>query len=179
MKRVIFLSLSILMIVAALSLPGTAFTQNGVSGNRFTDSHAVDGTTENLLKIDSDLVLINISVLDDRRNFVPGLGKNDFRVFDDQVEQDIELFSKENVPVSFGIVIDTSGSMRHKLPKVISAANRLLDICRPGDEVFVVDMRVSIRILFVQPYTTNIEEARCKLAHMYSSGGTALLDGIK
>jgi Ca-activated chloride channel homolog len=178
MKRFLYLSLSIVVIVTALSLPGTAYTQNGVSGNRFADTHS-DGTADNLLKIDSNLVLINVSVQDDKRNFVPTLGKYDFRVFDDQVEQNIEVFSKENVPVSFGIVIDTSGSMRHKLNRVITAANRLLDICRPGDEVFIVDMKDSIRIRFVQPYTTNIEEARCKLANMYSSGGTALLDGIR
>jgi Ca-activated chloride channel homolog len=175
MKRVLYFSLSIVMIVSALLLPSVAFSQNGSMANGFASGNGGD---DQLLKIDSDLVLINVSVLDDRRGFVPNLQKSDFLVFEDQVEQDIDVFSKESVPVSFGIVIDTSGSMRMKLSKVISAAHKLLDICRPGDEVFVVDMKDSIRIRFVQSYTANIDEARNKLNNMYSSGGTALLDGI-
>src|SRR5438477_12278434 len=128
---------SALLVVALLFLSGIALAQHETTGNRLGSSQKVsaDTTPDDALVIPSDLVLIDVSVLDNKRNFVPGLDKPHFHVFEDQVEQQIEIFSKESVPVSFGFVIDTSGSMRFKLKSVIESAKKLLELCRPGDEV--------------------------------------------
>ncbi|MBL8152291.1 MAG: VWA domain-containing protein [Blastocatellia bacterium] len=133
---------------------------------------------EDIVKIDSELVVIDVSVLDNKNRFVSTLDKSQFQVFEDGKEQKVELFSKEDVPVSFGLVVDTSGSMRFKLKTVLEAANKLLDLCKPNDEVFVVDMKDAIRINFLQKYTNNMNEARAAFGKMYPNGGTALLDGI-
>src|SRR5208282_2247990 len=66
------------------------------------------------LKSVVDLVVLHATVVDDKGQFVPGLTGNDFRVFEDKVEQKISVFSKEDIPVTMGLVIDNSGSMKEK-----------------------------------------------------------------
>jgi Ca-activated chloride channel homolog len=175
MKSVIHLSSAILLVI--LLLAGTTIAQQEAPVNNFQPSDST-GSADNVLRVESELVLIDVSVLDNKRNFIPDLDKSNFHVYEDKVEQQIEIFSKERAPVSIGFVIDTSGSMRFKLKTVIEAAKKMLEMCKPGDEVFIVDMKDSLRIRFAQPYTTNIEEVKDKFKFMYPSGGTALLDGI-
>lgn len=172
---------SVCAVIAALIVcfltDVTLLAQRQNPGNSLI-SAAGESASEDVLKIDSQLVLIDVSVLDKNRNFIAGLARSDFRVFEDQVEQKIDIFSNEKVPVSFGLAIDTSGSMRYKLRAVIAAAKQLLTLCRPGDEVFIVDMKDSARIKFALPYTKNLTEAESALDKMHPAGGTALLDGI-
>jgi Ca-activated chloride channel homolog len=184
MKTALRLSSAVLMAVVLL-LTTTVFAQQEafqqeafVNNSNDKANDKADASSDNVLKVDSELVLIDVTVLDKNRNFVPGLDKSSFHIYEDQVQQQIEIFSKESAPVSFGFVIDTSGSMRFKLKTVIESAKKLLELCRPGDEVFIVDMKDNLRIRFAQPFTTNFDEARAKLDKMYPSGGTALLDGI-
>src|SRR5688572_30320184 len=115
MKSVIRLSSVILM--AILLLAGTTIAQQEAPVNKFQPNDTA-GSADNVLKVDSELVLIDVSVLDNKRNFIPDLDKSTFRVYEDKVEQQIEIFSKERAPVSIGFVIDTSGSMRFKLRTV-------------------------------------------------------------
>ncbi|MEW6734876.1 MAG: VWA domain-containing protein [Acidobacteriota bacterium] len=176
MKEIKWIPLTILFLLLGflcveITQAQIATAQSEPRGNKET-------VPENLLKIDSKFVLLNVSVLDDKRNFVTGLSSSDFRVFDDQVEQRIELFAKEDVPISLGLVIDTSGSMRFKLKSVLAAAERLLELCRPGDEIFIVDMKDTTRINFAQRFTTDLARVKSVLGEMYPGGGTALLDGI-
>ncbi|MEW6731244.1 MAG: VWA domain-containing protein [Acidobacteriota bacterium] len=183
MKSVFYFYRAIALMVVGLLWAGLAIAQEQPAANQFKTSQPDNNSvavpaSDQVLEVKSELVLIDVSVQDKDRNFIAGLGRGNFRVFDEQVEQQIEIFSSDNVPVSFGIVIDTSGSMRFKLKTVISAAKELLGRCRPGDEVFIVDMKDPLRIRFVQPFTSNVSEAIAKLDNMYSSGGTALLDGI-
>ncbi len=69
-----------------------------------------------------NLVVLHVSVLNDRSVFVPGLMEDNFRVLEDKVEQKLSVFKQEDVPVSFGLVVDNSGSMRDKRPQVNAAA---------------------------------------------------------
>lgn len=130
------------------------------------------------IKIDSQLVVVDVSVLDKNRNFVPGLTNKDFKVYDEQKEQTVELFKNERVPVSFGLLVDTSGSMRFKIKSVVAAAKELLKLCRPDDEIFIMDMKDTLHIKLAQPFTNNFEQVSKALEDLFTGGGTALLDGI-
>lgn len=179
MKTFSRLTLVILAMALCLPLFPAASAQEG-KGNNFAPAHnnANADATDKVISINSELVVIDVSVMDKKRNFIAGLDKSSFRVFEDQVEQQIELFSQERAPMSIGLVIDTSGSMRFKLRTVLQAAKELVKLCRPGDEIFVVDMKDSLRIRIAQPVTGDFELANKALDRMFSSGGTALLDGI-
>lgn len=131
-----------------------------------------------LLKVDSELVLLNVSVLDSQSRFVSGLSREDFRVYENGIEQKLEFFSREGAPVSLGIVIDTSGSMRFKLKGALQAAKSLIAGCRPGDEVFILDMKDSLQTHLRQPFTTNFDAATRSLDLVVAVGGTAVLDSI-
>src|SRR6266545_2234652 len=81
---------------------------------------------EDRIKIDTDMVNLDVTVIDQNNNPVANLKKEDFSVYEDKVKQTIESVSREEVPVSFGLVIDTSGSMRSKLQSVSDAAVLLI-----------------------------------------------------
>jgi Ca-activated chloride channel family protein len=125
-----------------------------------------------------NLVFLDLTVLDKQGNFVSGLKQEDLKVYEDKVEQKIEFFTQESVPISFGLVVDTSGSMRFKLPTVINAAKEMLKRCKKGDEVFIISMKDVDNIRLIQPYTDNFSTAMMVLDKITPGGGTALLDGI-
>ena len=76
--------------------------------------------------MDVNLVVLHTTVLDDRGRFAEGLKQENFRVLEDKVEQKLAVFKREDVPVSMGLVIDNSGSMRDKRPRVNAAAVTLV-----------------------------------------------------
>ena len=131
-----------------------------------------------VIRINRDLVLVDVTVLDKNNKFVKGIDQNKFQVFEDQISQQIEFFSQEQVPISYGIVVDTSGSMRRRLATVLKAAKTLISLSKPGDEVFIVDMKDSQNIELLEDFTENLDDANDALDNMVSGGGTALLDGI-
>src|SRR5690606_22347240 len=110
--------------------------------------------------------------------FVSGLGLSDFTVLDDGVVQEVTHFSNERVPVSLGIVLDTSGSMAgERMDAARRALDRfLLDLLRPDDEVFVV--RFSAQAELVQGWTTDRQEVGRQIGRIAPSGGTALYDAV-
>lgn len=138
-----------------------------------------DKTNEEMVFSDStEVVLLDVAVVDKNGNFIPELTKMDFQVYEDKKEQKLDFFSQENVPISFGLVIDTSGSMRFKLPMVLAAAKEMLKFCRAEDEVFIINMKDDQNIKIVQPFTQNFVEASKVVDKFLPGGGTALLDGI-
>ena len=86
------------------------------------------------IKVDVNLVVLHTSVFDDRGKFVDGLTQDNFRVYEDKVEQKLSVFKREDIPVSMGLVIDNSGSMRDKRPRVNEAALTLVQNSNPQDE---------------------------------------------
>jgi Ca-activated chloride channel homolog len=130
------------------------------------------------IRIKSELVLIDVAVLDRNNKFVQGMDRNRFQIFEDQIAQKIEFFSQEQVPVSYGIVVDTSGSMRRRLSDVIKAGQSLIDLSRAGDEIFIVDAKDSSNIELLEDFTTNLADAKDALDNMIASGGSAILDSI-
>lgn len=128
------------------------------------------------IRIDTELVQLDLRVLDKRLSPVYGLTKDDFTVLEDQVKQTIESVSSEEVPLSFGIAVDTSGSMRTRLQAVIEAAQVLIKQIRPEDQAFLVQFKTEVK--FVQDFTADQKKLDDALGELYCSGGTALLDAI-
>ena len=123
-----------------------------------------------------DEVVLNCTVLDSDGRLVNDLTQNDFHVFEDNVGQNIVSFQHSDIPVSMGILIDNSGSMRDKRAAVNSAALDLVRASNPGDEAFIVNF--SDEAFLDQDFTSDINKLRQGLAHIESRGGTALYDAV-
>src|SRR5215471_5431348 len=91
------------------------------------------------LRVDTTLVLVPVSVNDPLNRPVSGLEKENFRVFDDQVEQTITQFAMDDEPVTVGLVFDTSGSMGAKLSRSRLAAREFFKTANPEDQFFLVE----------------------------------------
>jgi Ca-activated chloride channel family protein len=130
------------------------------------------------IKVDVNLVVLHTSVLDDRGRFADGLKQDNFRVFEDKVEQKLSVFKREDVPVSMGLVIDNSGSMREKRPRVNEAALTLVQASNPRDEAFVVNFNDDFYLDLDKDFTSSIPELKEALERIDSRGSTALRDAI-
>jgi Ca-activated chloride channel family protein len=124
------------------------------------------------------LVVLHASVLNDRSIFVPGLKQENFRVFEDKVEQKMAVFKQEDVPVSFGLVIDNSGSMRDKRPQVNAAALTFVKTTNPQDEGFVVNFNDDYYLDTEHDFTSDLGEMRTALERIDARGSTALYDAV-
>ncbi len=121
-------------------------------------------------------VQLHATVVDDKHRFVTDLQKGDFTVFEDGKPQTINSFRREDVPVSLGIIIDNSGSMRDKRPAVNQAAINLVKASNPEDQVFIVNFNDEYYL--DQDFTANITKLRDGLEKIESRGGTALYDAV-
>lgn len=128
------------------------------------------------LRIDSNLVLVPVTVSDHREHPVKGLTKDSFRVFDDGVEQTITHFAMDDVPMTIGMVFDTSGSMRLRLDRARMAAAAFCLTANPMDEFFLVDFAGTPRLSV--PPTRNAREIEERIRQARPYGRTALLDAI-
>jgi Ca-activated chloride channel homolog len=126
--------------------------------------------------VNVDLVVVHTSVVDKNGQFVGGLKKENFKVFEDGVNQNIMSFSQEDVPVSLGIVIDTSGSMRDKFDNVIKAALAFIRAGNPNDEAFLIGFNDEVEL--IEDYTNDIDSIADDLNNTVVTGGTALWDAI-
>jgi VWFA-related protein len=117
-------------------------------------------------------------VLDDRGRFADGLKQENFRILEDKIEQKLSLFKREDVPVSMGLVIDNSGSMRDKRPRVNEAAITLVESSNPQDEAFVVNFNDDFYLDLDKDFTSSIPELKEALERIDSRGSTALYDAM-
>src|SRR6202790_2376325 len=130
------------------------------------------------IKVDVNLVVLHTTVLDDRGRFADGLTQDNFRVYEDKAEQKLSVFKREDVPVSMGLVIDNSGSMRDKRPRVNEAALTLVQASNPSDESFVVNFNDDYYLDLDKDFTSSIPELKEALERIDSRGSTALYDAI-
>jgi Ca-activated chloride channel homolog len=128
------------------------------------------------IRVDTNVVLIPVTVTDPLNRFVTGLDQEVFRIFEDKAEQKIVSFGSEDAPLSVGIVFDTSGSMGSKLEKSRQAVAEFFKTANPEDEAFLVEF--NDRPELVNPLTHSLEEIQNRLTFTQSKGRTALLDGI-
>ncbi|HEX2271096.1 MAG TPA: VWA domain-containing protein [Pyrinomonadaceae bacterium] len=131
------------------------------------------------IRINADLVQLHVRVIDRNNRPINNVPQTDFRVFEDGVPQPIESFSREEVPISYGLAVDTSGSLRSQLPTVIEAGKSIINSNRPGDETFLVRFISSDKIETVQDFTSNKELLTDGLDSFYVEGGqTAIIDAV-
>ena len=129
-----------------------------------------------VVRADVEEVSLNVTVLDGRGQIVQDLKREDFRVLEDGVQQNLLSFQHADLPVSIGMVIDNSGSMFKKRPSVNKAALDLILASNPKDEAFVVNFADDAYI--DQDLTSDPNKLKDGLAHIESRGGTALYDAV-
>ncbi len=125
---------------------------------------------------DTRLVVVHASVLDKNGKLVTNLAESAFKVQENGVDQAITLFRREDLPVSMGIIIDNSGSMRDKRAKVAAASLDLIRASNPQDEVFVVNFNDDAYL--DQSFTNDIKKLEQALERYDTKGGTAMRDAI-
>ena len=125
---------------------------------------------------DDGLVRFTATVTDREGRYVAGLGSEDFRIYEDGRAQRLALFTTEDVPVSVGIVFDTSGSMLHKLEDVQDAVEHFLATLNPKDDVFL--LRFSSHVSLAEPFTDNRHLLSKALRRLRARGSTILYDAV-
>jgi Ca-activated chloride channel family protein len=126
--------------------------------------------------VDTNLVLIPVTVCDPAGRPVVGLEKENFRLFDDRLQQAITTFSTDDQPVAVGLVFDTSSSMGAKLHRSRAAAQEFFKLANPEDEFLMVEF--SDRPRLVVPLTSNPGPIENQLIFTKSKGSTALIDAV-
>jgi VWFA-related protein len=125
---------------------------------------------------DVDEVLLDCTVIDDRGRPVLDLNRNDFHVWEDGAPQATTSFVHQDVPVSMGILIDSSGSMLDKREAVDAAANKLLGLSNPRDAAFVVNFNE--KAFLDQGFTVDRVALHRGIDHFDAHGPTALYDAV-
>jgi Ca-activated chloride channel homolog len=128
------------------------------------------------LRIDVDMALVNVTVTDPYNRLVTGLEPDNFRVFEDNIEQEVVTFSAEDVPISIGVIFDFSGSMTNKVGKAREAALQFFKTANPQDEFFLVSFNE--RAELTSSFTNSVEDLQSRLMLTMPKGRTALLDAI-
>ncbi len=137
---------------------------------------ATDGGRQSSLRVDTNLVLVPVSVCDPTNRPVTGLEREHFKIFDDRIEQTVTHFAMDDEPVAVGLVFDISGSMGPKLRLARLAAAQFFKSANPEDEFFLVEFNDTPRL--ITPLTASHEEIQNQLTFAQSKGRTALLDAI-
>ncbi len=128
------------------------------------------------IRIDADMVLVPVGVSDPMNRPVTGLEQSHFRVFDDNVEQNVTAFYMDNESVAVGLVFDVSGSMGSKLRLSRMAATTFFRTANEGDEFFLVEFSDSPRLSV--ELTSSVDTIQNRLVFSESKGRTALFDGL-
>ena len=128
------------------------------------------------IHMDVDLALVNVTVTDPYNRLVTGLDTDNFRVFEDNVEQELITFSAEDVPISIGVIFDFSGSMANKVSKAREAAIQFFKTANPQDEFFLVSFNE--RAELASAFTNSVEDLQSRMMLTVPKGRTALLDAI-
>lgn len=135
-----------------------------------SDSHTI--------RRDVNLVVLRATVLNGSGDVVTGLQKENFRVSEDKMEQQISVFRNDDVPVTVGIVVDNSGSMRLKRPGVNAAALTFVKTSNPQDEVFIVNFNDEYYLDMDKDFSSDPKDLQEALDRIDSRGMTALYDAI-
>ena len=161
-------------------LPVLLFILSGFAASQVVQpSH--DRDQENFrISVDVDLVVLQATVRDREGHTVMELGRRDFQVFEDGRPQAIRLFRHEDTPVTVGLVIDHSGSMREKLADVTAGAQAFVHSSNPHDQMFVVNFNetVSLGLPIGIRFSDNAEQLGGAIWGAPAMGTTALYDAI-
>ncbi|MEP6704752.1 MAG: VWA domain-containing protein [Acidobacteriota bacterium] len=192
MKRVYYLGLFALISLLFVSeyLPGAVRAQQtsgGASSKRKatptpigTPIPAPTVREEDVVeKVETELVNLNVRVIDRNNRPINNIQESEFKIFEDNVPQKIEFFSKSEVPTSYSLVIDNSGSLRSQIDEVIEAGKILVAANKPADETSVIRFVSSDKIEILQDFSANKTDLNDALDNLYIEGGqTAIIDAV-
>jgi VWFA-related protein len=132
------------------------------------------------ISVDVALVVLHATVSDRRGGFVSSLRERDFQVYEDGVPQRIRLFLHEDIPVTVGLVVDHSGTMRPKLAEVAAAARTFVQFSNRADQMFVVNFNENVTLGLPDAirFTDSSAELERAIANAPASGMTALYAAI-
>jgi VWFA-related protein len=161
-------ALFFLVILAGVARPQESSTSPCRRGDEYT------------IRVNAEAVVLHATVQDRRGVLVSGLSKEDFQVYEDGVLQQISSFSHEDVPVTVGLVVDNSGSMKTRRSEVIAGALAFARSSNPEDEMFVVifNENVSFGLSADTPFTDDVGQLRVALSRIAADGMTALYDAV-
>jgi Ca-activated chloride channel homolog len=175
-----------LLLLPALNFPALTFQSdlNGpnivpirIRGTAPRDSRSGDSSVpESTLRIDSSLVLVPAQVTTRAGSPILDLKRQDFKIFEDGVQQQVSYFAKDDAPVSIGVLLDSSGSMRNKKEKASEAAAAFFKTSNSDDEFFLIqfDERPKLAV----PFTKDTDLLYHEISHIRPYGRTSLFDAI-
>jgi len=143
------------------------------------DPNSAEIGDNDILKINTELVTLHVRVIDRNNHPINRLGKDEFKVLEDGMPQPIFAFTEEEVPVIYGLAVDTSGSLRPQFNQVIDAAKTIINSNRKGDETFLERFISSDKIETIQDFSPSKDALLDGLDTLYIEGGqTAVIDGV-
>ena len=128
------------------------------------------------LRVETNLVLVPVTVTDPAGRLVTGLEKENFQIFDNSLGQTIKSFSTDDTPISIGIIFDLSGSMQSKFLRARKALTSFLRTSNPQDEFFVVGF--NDRPAIIVDYTSDVDDVEARMIMLKPENRTALIDAI-
>jgi Ca-activated chloride channel family protein len=130
----------------------------------------------NTIRTNTELVLVPVTVTDPMNRIVVGLQQGNFQLYEGKQSQEIKNFSREDAPVSIGVILDVSGSMVTKIERAREAVLKLLETSNPQDEFFLITFADTPNL--IQNFTQSIEDIQQQLLFGRPKGRTALLDAL-
>jgi Ca-activated chloride channel family protein len=162
---------AVILSIFLLPLPGVSETQKG---------EQTPEETPYTISLNVDLVVLDVSVTDKNGTFMPGLQAHHFKVFEDGRDQEIKSFFSKDVPITVGLVIDNSGSVRRNQTAIVAAGMSFVASSNPKDEMFVVHFNENVQ--FGLDTAVRFTNSRALLSgalrHMVGAGRTALYDAV-
>jgi VWFA-related protein len=137
---------------------------------------AAEPAPATMVRVSSSLVLIPVHVTTLSGSPVTNLKKENFALFEDGVPQTITQFAQDDAPVSVGVLLDTSSSMKNKMPRVSAAASEFFRFANPEDEFFLVEFNGRAKLTV--PFTHDWHDLAREIERARPSGLTALIDAI-
>jgi Ca-activated chloride channel family protein len=178
-----FIRLTILVISGSLFLPCIATVDAGIQQKEKPQLQKPEKPSQQdaqkddqTIRLGTDLVLLDVMVVDSSNKPIMDLKQDQFQILEDKTPQRIEFFSKEQVPVSLVFTIDTSGSMRPKLDRVINASISLVKKSQKTDEMAVIQFKDQTELL--EEFTSDINDVIDALKGMIASKQTSMLDAL-
>lgn len=168
----------------ARQIPSPTATPNGVtktapSPTPKTATLPTPEEEDDIIRVETELVNLNIRVVDRNNRSIGNLRQEDFKIYEENVVQPIEFFSKSEVPTNYSLVIDNSGSLRAQIEKVIEASKIIIGTNRPDDETSIIRFVSSENIVIEQNFTPDKNLLNDALDNLYVEGGqTAIIDAV-
>ena len=143
------------------------------------DPNSAEINEGDILKFNAELVTLNVRVIDRNNRPINNISKDEFTVLEDGVRQPIFSFTQEEVPIVYGLAVDTSQSLRTQFTEVLDAAKTIVNSNKPGDETFLEQFVDSEKIETVQDFSASKHTLLEGIDNLYMTGGqTAVIDGV-